>query len=238
MTMSYAVIDTEGSGVFDFKKPADAPGQPRMAALGLILVNSALEIETEHGFLIRPDGWTFDDNCDAAKINGLTHERLMAEGVPAREALSLYDKAIDQRRIVVAFNAPHDLKTLRAELRYTGYPDRYMETRYICAMQGCRQIVDARTADGKKKAPRLEEAVKHFEIEVPGDIHSALPDAHKALAILRKLRDLRAFPAFVDPYTKGKKPKVSATQYARESQAMREQPDFLGARNGGFDPNE
>jgi DNA polymerase III epsilon subunit-like protein len=198
--MNYAIIDTESSGIFDYKKPADAPGQPRMAGFGMILVGPELEIEAEHGFLIRPDGWTFDDNSDAAKINGLTQQRLMDEGVDVREALRAYGDAIDSRRIVCAFNAPHDIKLLRAEFRHVGYPDRFMQTRHICAMQGCRKIVDARTIDGKKKAPKLEEAVKHFKIEVPGDIHSALPDAHKALAILRHLRDLGEFPTYTDPY--------------------------------------
>lgn len=200
--MNYAIIDTESSGIFDYKKPADAPGQPRMASFGMILANEELEIEAEHGFLIRPDGWTFDDTGDAAKINGLTHERLMDEGVDVKEALRLYGDAIDKRRIIGAFNAPHDIKLLRAEFRYVGYPDRYMQTRYVCAMQGCRKIVDARTPEGKKKAPKLEEAVTHFGIKVPGDLHAALPDAHKAFEILKHLHALGEFPAYKDPYDK------------------------------------
>lgn len=200
--MNYAVIDTESSGLFDYKKPADAPGQPRLAAFGMILVNEDLEIESETSLLIKPDGWTFDNNSDAAKKNGLTHEQLMAEGVDVREALRVYGEAIDMRRIIGAFNVLHDVKQMRAEFRMVGYPDRFMQTRTICAMQGCRKIVDARTADGKKKAPKLEEAVAHFKIEVPGDLHSALPDAHKALMILRELRTLGEFPAFKDPYDK------------------------------------
>lgn len=203
--MEYAIVDTESSGLFDWKKPADAPGQPRMAALGLILVDEDLNLQEEHGFLIKPDGWIFDATSDAAKINGLTHEMLDRDGVPAKDALRIYADAIDKRRIIGGFNVLHDLKLLRAEFRFVNYPDRFMQTRHICAMQGCRKIVDARTADGKKKAPKLEEAVKHFGIEVAGDLHTALPDAHKALEILRRLRDAGEFPAYVDPYDRPKK---------------------------------
>jgi hypothetical protein len=32
----YVIIDTEGSGLFDFSKPADAEGQPRLAQLAMI----------------------------------------------------------------------------------------------------------------------------------------------------------------------------------------------------------
>lgn len=233
--MKYAVIDTEGSGLFDYTKPTDAPGQPRMASFGLILTDENLEIESEHGFLIKPNGWRFDNFSDAAKINGLTHERLLAEGLDVREPLRLYGDAIDQRRIVVGFNVPHDLKTLRAEARYVGFPDRYMQTRYICVMQGCRQLVDARTADGRKKAPRLEEACKFFGIERP-EGHAALPDAHNALSILRKLRDAGQFPAFTDPYEKGKKPKPSAPKVRPQGRAYEEQVvrDQQEERQGSF----
>ena len=221
----YAIIDTEGSGVFDYTKPADAPGQPRMAAFGLILVNSELGIEHEHSFLIRPDGWWFDNNSAAAAVNGLTHERLMDEGVPVKDALRLYGDAIDARYIVVGYNVLHDLKQLRAEQRIVGLPDRYMQTKYICAMQGCRKIVDARTADGRKKAPKLEEACTHFGIK-RDEAHTALSDARDALAILRHLRDLGAMPAYTDPYDKQAKP-VKPERKARTVPKPRLQgPDY------------
>src|SRR5687767_10096357 len=125
---NYIITDTEGSGLFDYTKAADAEGQPRMAALGLILVNSALEIEQKHGFLIRPQGCVFDNNSEAAKVNGLTHERLMDEGVPVMEALEPYITSIDNRFVVVGHNVLHDLKMLRAEMRHVGLEDRYLKT--------------------------------------------------------------------------------------------------------------
>lgn len=231
--MNYAIIDTEGSGLFDFKKPADAPGQPRMAALGLILANDKFEIEEKHGWLVRPDGWVFDDASEAAKKNGLTHAQLLAEGVDARVPLRAVGDAIDQRRIWVGFNAPHDMKTFRAESRYVGFPDRYMQTRYICVMQGCRQLVDARTADGRKKAPRLEEACLHFGIDQGVGAHTGLGDAESALEILWRLRDAGCVPPYTDPYEKGKKPKAAARPQGRdyEEQILREQQDFIGGAN-------
>ena len=230
---NYIIADTEGSGLFDYTKPADAPGQPRMAALGLILVNSALEIETQHSFLIRPQGWVFDNNSEAAKVNGLTHERLMDEGVPAMEALEPYIASVDRGWIVVGHNVLHDLKMLRAEMRHVGLEDRYLRTRYLCTMQGCRKIVDARTADGKKKAPKLGEACAHFGIEQK-EQHTALDDAMSALLILRNLRDLGQMPSYVSPYDKGKKaaPKGPRPQgRAYEEQVLREQQDFIGGAN-------
>lgn len=244
--MNYAVIDTEGSGLFDFRKPADAPGQPRMAALGLILVNDKFEVEEKKLWLVRPDGWTFDDTGEAAKKNGLTHAQLMADGVDVREPLRAVGDAIDTRRIWVGFNAPHDMKTFRAECRYVGFPDRYMQTRHICVMQGCRQIVDARGVNGQKKAPRLEEACAHFGIDQGAGAHTGLGDAESAFEILLRLRDAGCVPEFTDPYEKASGPKKAHRAhldkktaarpqgYEYEQMILNEQADFLrGASEDG-----
>ena len=234
---SYIIAVTEGSGIFDFNLSADAPGQPRMAALGLILVTPELEIEETHSFLIRPQGWTFDNESPAAKVNGLTHERLMDEGVDLAGALEPYVAAVDRGRVVAGFNVLFDLKQLRAEMRYVGLEDRFMKTKHLCAMQGCRKIVDARTADGRKKAPKLEEACAFFKIERHG-AHTGIGDALDTLQILRHLRDRGEFPAYKDPWDKGFKgsPKPK-TDWARpqgreyEEQVVREQQDFIGGAN-------
>lgn len=235
---SYIIADTEGTGLFNYELPADAPGQPRMAALGLILTTPELEIEKTFSFLIKPQGWTFDNESPAAKVNGLTHERLMDEGVPAMEALEQYVYAIDTGRIVCGYNTPHDIKVLRAEMRYVGLEDRFMKTKHLCAMQGCRKIVDARTADGRKKAPKLEEACAHFGIERHG-AHTGLGDALDTLAILRILRERGEFPAYKDPWDKGFKgsPRPKPQDWARpqgqdyEEQVLHEQRDFIGGAN-------
>jgi len=243
--MKYAAIDSEGSGLFDWKKPADAPGQPRMAALGMVLLDDDLNIESKHSWLIKPNGWTFDDNSEAAKVNGLTHARLMAEGVDAMEPLLAVKSMIFDRRIWVGFNPTHDMKSFRAESRIVGLPDLYMQTRYICVMQGSRALVDARTIDGKKKVPKLEEACAYFGIEIEEKgAHTGIGGAERAAQILIKLRDLGCMPPFKDPYEKTSEPKKAhrarLDQRARsaewhrgagqdyEEEVIREQQDFIG----------
>ena len=242
--MNYIATDTEGSGLFDYTKPADAPGQPRLAAIGMILADESLNETERHSFLIRPEGWVFDDRSEAAAVNGLTHERLMDEGVDVKQALRIYGDALDNRRIVVGHNILHDLKMMRAEMRIAGFPDRFMETRYICTMQGSRLFVDARTADGKKKAPKLEEACAFFGIEVEEKgAHTGIGGAERALQILRKLYGLGAMPAFKDPYDKGPKKPAAKKEPKRGPRtgphlfgeripdAEQDIPDFIGGAN-------
>jgi len=184
----------------DFKKPADAAGQPRVCQIGLIFVDKDLVTEREVEHLIKPNGWTLDNEGEAAKVNGLTQEKLEAEGVDIRDILREYGSAIDERRIVVGHNCSFDMKLMRAELRFAGLPDRYMQTRSLCTMWGSRDIVGIPAKNGRGfKIPKLAEACAHFGIEQPAS-HSALADARSALEILRRMRDAGEMPAFKNPY--------------------------------------
>jgi DNA polymerase III subunit epsilon len=198
--MNYIVLDTETSGIMDFKKPADAPGQPRVCSVGLILVREDLSVESESEHLIKPDGWVFDNNSEAAKINGMTQERLEAEGVDIKDVLRAYGDAIDAKRIVVGHNCSFDMKMMRAELRFAGFPDRYMQTRSLCTMWGSKDIVGIPAKNGRGfKIPKLIEACEFFGIEQPAK-HTALADARSALELLRKMRDMGKMPRYADPY--------------------------------------
>lgn len=200
--MNYVVLDVETSGLMDFKKPADAIGQPRVCQAGLIFVDADLAIERVIEHLIKPNGWALDNECEAAKINGLTQEKLEAEGVDIKDILREYGSAIDERRIVVGHNCSFDMKLMRAELRFAGFPDRFMQTRSICTMWGSRDAVGIPAKNGRGfKIPKLSEACAHFGIEQPSS-HSALADARSALEILRRLKEAGQFPALTDPYDK------------------------------------
>lgn len=189
----YIITDTEGTGLFDYKQPADADGQPRLASLTMIFVNEALEIEKEYSAFIRPDGWEMTEG--ATKVNGLTNEFLNEHGVPVVEALNEYSSAIDNGRIMVAHNSQHDGKQLRAELRRAGMDDLFERVPNICTMRALTNIckIPPRGNRGGYKWPSLSEACVFFHMEEFGD-HTAKADAHACLALLRKLRDMGQMP--------------------------------------------
>lgn len=193
----YLFLDTETSGLFDYSKPADAPGQPRAAQIGMVFVNPAFEIEAEHEFLIRPEGWEME--AEATKVTGLTTEHLKANGVQIAEALQLYASGITARRVVAGFNCQFDLKQMRAEMRRAGMEDHYLQTRNLCLMWATRAIVGARGANGAVKIPTLKEACDFFGVEQP-QAHSALADARSAYHLMLKLVERGALPEPKSPY--------------------------------------
>lgn len=187
----FVVVDTEGNGLFRYDLPADAEGQPRLAALAMIFLNESLEIEREWVRLVKPDGWVM--SAEAEAINGLSMDRLNAEGVPIAEVLEAYTAAINDGYVVAAHNAQFDCKALRGALRLAGMDDLFERTPNFCTMRKSAGIIPK--AGGKKGWPKLSEA-KAFLIErgrMPADIpdapHTPLHDALVCVAILRFLHD-------------------------------------------------
>lgn len=183
--MKYAILDTETTGLMDFKLPSDADGQPRMAQFGMILVDGIEADPVEQAFYIRPDGWVM--GAEAGAVNGLTTEILEARGVPVAEALDAYVAAVEAGYTIVAFNAQFDLRVMRAELRRAGRDDLFETTPNVCVMRAMTDIVAIPARNGRGfKFPKLSEACAHFGIEQANQ-HDALGDARAALEILRRL---------------------------------------------------
>jgi DNA polymerase III epsilon subunit-like protein len=177
------VVDTETSGLFDFKRSADADGQPRLAQLAMIMIDEAGEIESEHAYYVQPDGWTMDPQ--ATEKNGLTDGFLREHGIPVRDVLEAYSAAILSGRYLVAFNAQHDAKVMRGELRRAGMPDLFEETRNVCVMRKANGII---LKDGGKKGwPSLARCREVLGLSSEG-AHGAVKDAMDALAVYRHLR--------------------------------------------------
>lgn len=181
--MPLLILDTEGSGLFDYKRSADAEGQPRLAQLAMILTDDEGGIETEQNFFIRPSGWSMSPGATA--VNGLTDEFLIEHGVPVESALAAFSALILQGRHVVAFNAQHDLKGVRAELRRATMPDLFEETRNICVMRKANGVI---LKDGGKKGwPSLQRCRDVLGLSAEG-AHGAVKDARDALEVWRYLK--------------------------------------------------
>lgn len=199
-TPRYVVIDTETSGLplraarGEPPISADAPGQPRMAAFAAIVATPDLEIDEEASYstFIRPDGWEMSEG--AVAVNGLTIERLRAEGRPVSEPLAVYSEFVNLGFIVVCHNAIFDLKVMRGELRRAGMPDLFDKTRNVCTMADFLDVFKLppshkQLAAGRAmfKQPKLVEAYRHFYGRDFEDAHTADADARATLAVFRKL---------------------------------------------------
>jgi DNA polymerase III epsilon subunit-like protein len=186
--MKYAIFDTETSGLFDFRQPADAPGQPRLAQLAVILIDDNLIEESRFNFYVRPDGWKMEP--DATAVNSLTDEFLAANGRPIAEVLEHYVRIIDAGYVMAAYNAQYDMKVMRGELRRAGIDNRFERSPNTCLMRASMSL-GIKKADGKGGWPKLADACAHFGISNE-DAHSAGSDAGATLVLFRVLHTIGA----------------------------------------------
>lgn len=183
----YCVFDTETSGLFDFNRPADAEGQPRLASIAMIAADADLNLIAATAVLVQPVGWEM--SAEAESINGLSQRLLNEHGVPVCEVLWRYAQEIDRGAVIVAHNAQYDTKIMRGEFRRAGMPDLFAETRTICTMKSLIEECNLPKANGRGlKWPKLSEAVSHCLRRDHANAHGALPDALACLDLLRWMK--------------------------------------------------
>lgn len=182
----YLIIDTETSGLFDFRAPADAEGQPRLASVAMLFCDDKLRLVAAHSMLVRPDGWEMP--AEAEQINGLSTEFLRDNGECVDLALEAYAGAIEDGYVVVAHNAQYDTKVMRGEFRRVGRPDLFAQTRKVCTMQALTDICAIPSPRGRGfKWPKLSEAVERVLKREHVNAHGCLADAMACLDLARWL---------------------------------------------------
>ena len=182
--MSYCVFDTETSGLFDFSKPADAPGQPRLASIAFVFLSDDFEIEREFYRLVRPSGWTMP--YGATRVNGLTNEMLHKDGIPVRAVLNAFNHLVDMNYTFVAHNIQFDMKVMRGELRRAGLRDYRDELRTVCTMRSLTNVCRLPAKRGFKW-PTLTEAFDFCFGETFENAHTALADARACAKIFQHM---------------------------------------------------
>jgi DNA polymerase III epsilon subunit-like protein len=197
----YAVLDTETNGLPNYKLPADDPAQPRLAELAMVLLDEKFNVLSKLRLLVKPDGWQM--TAEATAINNLTDEILAKDGVPILDAIIQYRNVIESGFVLAAYNAQHDLKVMRGEMRRAGLDDLFERTPNVCLMRASTGVckIERMAPGGGFKFPKLSEACKFFGVE-QGAAHSAEDDTRCAVEILKALAARDALPEAAVHYAK------------------------------------
>lgn len=192
----YLFVDTETSGLPDFKLPPDHPSQPHIVSLAAWLGDWWPEVnEMRHvaslNVVVRPAGYHFDPG--AVRVHKITEEYAQAFGEPADVALMRLVALVEQAALgddglLVAHNFSFDHRMLLREMAHVGMPTEALGTlRPFCTMKALTARMrlphkSPRRSPGTDayKWPRLDEAYA-FMFDgrpVPGreDRHDAMAD--------------------------------------------------------------
>lgn len=186
-------FDTETTGLIDWAlKDLHHASQPRIASLAAVLFHPTEGVVDEMNVLIKPDGWFMPP--EAAEINGLTTERLKAEGIPMPVALKRFNEMKAQAKARLGFNISFDKQMLCREAHVYGIEHNSEGLESICVMQLAKPIAAIPFPDGKKgiKTPKLTEAYLAIMGKPLEGAHGALADTRAAMDLYLAILDLQA----------------------------------------------
>ncbi len=174
----YLIFDTETTGLpKDYNAPvSDLDNWPRCVQIAWQLHDKNGELIEHKDFIIRPEG--FQIPYEVRKIHGISQQLAELKGVPVREVLEHFNRAIEKTQFIVGQNIRFDLNIMGAEFLRAGIESQLLEkpvldtctetTAGLCRIPGGRK--------GKYKLPTLTELHTHLFGESFEEAHNATAD--------------------------------------------------------------
>ena len=240
------IFDTETTGLPSLKLPPSAPGQPHLAQLAAVLVDTeSWEVRSKFSLLVAlPPSASM--HSKAQEVHGLTPSLLSRNGVSPAVAASLFTALIEAADVLVAHNAPFDTHILSSTYHRLNLPFNPAAVPTLCTMSATTPLLAIPGRfKGSFKWPSLAEAHGHYGF---GDIegaHDAMVDVEACGRVFRRLVEegevavvererggdgeptttVVSLPTILTPYQPNYQPKV---------QELREMCESLGiAATGG-----
>jgi len=181
------IFDTETTGMVQFRKPPEAPDQPDLIQLGMLLVDTSdWQPRARHSMLVQlRDGARIEPAAHEA--HGISEDDCARYGVPAIVACSLFNQACLQADLVVAHNLSFHTSIMKTALHRLGNkPHRLEGRRLVCTKEASTDVLKLPGKYGYKW-PTLAEAYRHYTgLEIDG-AHDALVDTEACLEVFRGL---------------------------------------------------
>jgi DNA polymerase-3 subunit epsilon len=185
--MKILVLDTETTGLIrDYTSP-DAPHLASIAAC--IYDTDARRVQASLNLMVRPDGWEMPAEAEA--VNGLSTDHLVQYGIRLSTVMEAFTAFTGPAQLVVGHNVVFDCKVVASalyRLDHLDELDEWMKLDTYCTMTKAKRIVNAKTATGRLKNPKLTEAYE-FIFERPLErAHSANADMIATLELYLALQ--------------------------------------------------
>lgn len=189
-------LDTETCGLPDWRAPSDAPHQPHLVQLAMVLLEDDFTERAHLSMIIKPEGWIIPQ--EVTDIHGISQTVAEAVGVPEKLAARLFGSMLYTTGAkAVGHNVSFDLRIMRIALLRAGYTKEQLDSKKpetFCTMGASTHLVNLpptakmlSAGFNKPKAPKLSECIEHFFKEPMVGAHDAMNDCRAALRIFRHL---------------------------------------------------
>lgn len=182
-------FDTETSGMVDWNNPSDGDQQPHIVQLAAALVDTAddFKVRSFVNLYVRPEGWEWSMEDEAAQIHGITPEFATQWGIGERDAVGILLEMWQKATVRWMFNEVFDARIVRIALKRYGWPQEWMDA-WHDAPRECTMRKSAKHF-GAGKTIKLVEAYERAFGENPGGWHDALHDLKASIALRRWLAE-------------------------------------------------
>ena len=189
-------FDTETTGLYNYRLPADHPSQPYIVQLAAQLRDDAGAVLSEFSFLV-DNGLSVEIPEAASAVHGITTAKAHALGAAPNLVMAGFRHFYGNCALVCGHNLKFDLAVMETAIaRYLGrvFP---LKRETFCTMEAAAPIVNlpptARmlaAGFNKPKAPKLEECIRHFFDEDLEGAHDAMIDVRACARVYYHLQTL------------------------------------------------
>lgn len=188
--MKILFFDTETTGLpIDYDEPyTNVKNWPRLVQLSWILEDTETNEETEHDFIIKPEGFIIP--FAATKIHHISHGQAERNGKPIKDVLLQFDLDLLKADLLVGHNIEFDLNIVAAEF-YRLKKDKecdlaprtinkiintLLSKPNFCTMETGTYYTKIETYNGEYKWPKLIELYRHLFGHGFKGAHNSLDD--------------------------------------------------------------
>lgn len=182
--MLLMVFDSETNGIPDWKVPSDSPEQPHIVSFAAVLVDEeTFEVEDSLELIVKPDGWSWDESCEAFQAHGITMEQALESGIDEAQAMDEIIKFWKRCGLRVAHNTTFDNRIVRIALkRYRKeLVDDWKEGPHYCTAINARKDMKL---PGRRN-PKLVDAYRNYTGKDLVGNHDAMVDTLACLEVYK-----------------------------------------------------
>ena len=188
-------VDTETTGIVDYKAAPDAPHQPRLVQLALLLSEADRYcVRARASLMIYPEGWVVPPQAE--KVHGLSTELCQRCGIPLDVAWSVLYTFASHADLLVAHSAAFDRFILDGEWLRRRYVLPPLEGIWYCTKEAATPVLKLPSKHPGQEYgwPSLGEAHNFFcGIGITG-AHDALVDAEACARVYYALQSRMEAP--------------------------------------------
>lgn len=186
-------FDTETTGLYWDRLPADHHTQPHMVQLGLLLTEPDGKVVSEASLIVNPG---VPIPAKAEHVHGIGDALATAAGINEITAFGLFCFFAARADVVCAHNIVFDLNVMTAASHRARKPMIFGASKF-CTMEAASPITNLPPSERMVKAgrtgpkpPKLAECIKHFFGEELEDAHDAMADVRACARVYFHLKSL------------------------------------------------